>query len=124
MAKEASKATKSEKKLGIALGGIKRGPKPSLSASPTRSTNSLRPSRTMRASPGLRSMSLLLVPGEWRHSKEEVEVLVRRERLLQERYAELDRERRDAESRVTALEERIMAEAEALNEAALAEMEA
>jgi pre-mRNA-splicing factor CDC5/CEF1 len=55
---------------------------------------------------------------------EEVEVLSRRERLLQERYAELDRERRDAESRVAVLEEKIMAEAEALNEAALAEMEA
>ena len=39
------------------------------------------------------------------------------------RYAELDAERREAEARVAALEEKIMLEAEALNEAALAAME-
>ena len=58
------------------------------------------------------------------HVFAEVEKLEQRERRLQERYAELDGERRDAASRVVALEERVMAEAEALNEEALAAMEA
>ena len=55
--------------------------------------------------------------------KEEVERLERRERGLQGRYAELEQERRDAEARIAALEDKLMAEAEALNEAALAEMD-
>ena len=49
--------------------------------------------------------------------------LEQRERRLQERYAELESERRDALERVGVLEERVMAEAEALNEEALAAME-
>ena len=55
--------------------------------------------------------------------KEEVEKLESRERSLQSLYAELAKEKSDAEERVAALEERAMMEAEALNEAALAEME-
>ena len=55
--------------------------------------------------------------------KEEVEQLESRERMLQSRYAELEQERRAAEGRIAALEDKLMAEAEALNEAALAEME-
>ena len=55
--------------------------------------------------------------------KEEVEVLARREQGLQERYAELVNEKREAEGRVSALEEKLMVEAEALNEAQLAAME-
>ena len=56
--------------------------------------------------------------------KEEVEFLAKRENGLQERYKELEREKRDAEARIAALEDRVMAEAEAQNEAALAAMEA
>ncbi|KAF8917903.1 pre-mRNA splicing factor component-domain-containing protein [Mucidula mucida] len=56
--------------------------------------------------------------------KEEVDKLAKRENGLQERYKELDGERREAAARVALLEEKMMAEAEAMNEAALAEMEA
>jgi pre-mRNA-splicing factor CDC5/CEF1 len=52
--------------------------------------------------------------------REEVEKLSRRERILQERHAELLNERRDVEERVNALEEKVMLEAEALNEEQLA----
>lgn len=43
--------------------------------------------------------------------------------MLQEMYSELDAERKESAARVAALEEKIMGEAEASNEAALAEME-
>jgi pre-mRNA-splicing factor CDC5/CEF1 len=56
--------------------------------------------------------------------KEEVERLETRERTLQSLYAELEKEKRESEARVAVLEERVMEEAEMLNEAALAEMEA
>ncbi|KAF9241884.1 pre-mRNA splicing factor component-domain-containing protein [Melanogaster broomeanus] len=124
MAKEASKASKSEKKLGITLGGYQARNK-ALAKRVTDAFDELVKTKldydsfsrlaTNESAAGPRRVETL---------KEEVEILARRERLLQERYADLDRERRDAGSRVAALEEKIMAEAEALNEAALAEMEA
>ena len=43
--------------------------------------------------------------------------------MLQEMYSELDAERKESAARVAALEEKIMAEAEALNEVALVELE-
>ncbi|KAH7927534.1 hypothetical protein BV22DRAFT_1193572 [Leucogyrophana mollusca] len=123
MTKEASKASKSEKKLGITLGGYQARSK-ALAKRVTDAFDELSKTKidydsfsrlsTNESAAGPRRVQAL---------KEEVDVLARRERLLQERYAELDRERRDAESRVASLEERIMAEAEALNEAALAEMD-
>jgi pre-mRNA splicing factor component len=51
--------------------------------------------------------------------REEVEKLERRESLLQSRYAELDTERKEAQERLAVLEEKIMAEAEALNDSYL-----
>ncbi|KAF8836877.1 hypothetical protein BDN67DRAFT_1071693 [Paxillus ammoniavirescens] len=124
MAKEASKASKLEKKLGITLGGYQARNK----ALAKRVTDAF--DELVKTKLDYDSFSKLAAnesaagPRRVETLKEEVEILVRRERLLQERYAELDKERRDAESRVAALEEKIMVEAEALNEAALAEMEA
>lgn len=54
---------------------------------------------------------------------EEVERLERRERMLQMRYSELDEDRRDITARLREKEERLMDEAEAANEAALAAMD-
>ncbi|KAG2128957.1 pre-mRNA splicing factor component-domain-containing protein [Suillus bovinus] len=124
MSKEAGKAAKAEKKLDITLGGYQARSK-ALSKRVTEAFDEL-----VRTKVDYESFSRLSIneaaagPRRLESLKEEVDVLSRRERLLQERYAELDRERRDAESRVALLEEKIMAEAEALNEAALAEMEA
>jgi pre-mRNA-splicing factor CDC5/CEF1 len=124
MSKEASKASKAEKKLDITLGGYQARSK-ALSKRVTEAFDEL-----VRTKVDYESFARLSIneaaagPRRLEALSEEVEVLSRRERLLQERYAELDRERRDAESRVAVLEEKIMAEAEALNEAALAEMEA
>ncbi|KAG2132562.1 pre-mRNA splicing factor component-domain-containing protein [Suillus cothurnatus] len=124
MSKEASKASKAEKRLDITLGGYQARSK-ALSKRVTEAFDEL-----VRTKVDYESFARLSIneaaagPRRLEALSEEVEVLSRRERLLQERYAELDRERRDAESRVAVLEEKIMAEAEALNEAALAEMEA
>ncbi|KAF9227194.1 hypothetical protein BS17DRAFT_775092 [Gyrodon lividus] len=124
MAKEANKASKSEKKLGITLGGYQARNK----ALAKRVTDAF--DELIKTKLDYDSFSKLAAnesaagPRRVETLKEEVEILARRERLLQERYAELDGERRDAELRVATLEERIMAEAEAFNEAALAEIEA
>jgi len=121
MSKEAGKASKTEKKLNITLGGYQARSK-ALSKRVTDAFDELVRTKVDYDSFARLSMNEGITgPQRLEALKEEVDVLSRRERLLQERYAELDRERRDAESRVAALEEKIMAEAEALNEAALAE---
>ncbi|KAF7295230.1 Cell division control protein Cdc5 [Mycena indigotica] len=123
MGKEAAKAAKSEKKLGVVLGGY-------LSRSQTLSKRlgdafgelqhtlieyeSFSRLRMNESAVGPRRLEVL---------KEEVDKLEQRERRLQERYGELEAERRDAEERVRVAEERMMDDAEALNEAQLATME-
>ncbi|TRM56633.1 pre-mRNA splicing factor component-domain-containing protein [Schizophyllum amplum] len=123
MTKGAGKASKAEKKLTVQLGGYQ-------------ARHGALSKRVMDAFEGLlhhkielESFSKLFanekVAGPRRVAalKEETEYLEGRERRLQGRYAELDTERREVEARVVALEEKMMAEAEALNEAALAAME-
>jgi pre-mRNA-splicing factor CDC5/CEF1 len=123
MSKEASKATKLEKKLGITLGGY-QARNSALAKRVTDAFDELVKTKVDHDSfSRLAAHESAAGPRRVETLKEEVEILQRRERLLQERYAELDQERREAVSRVAALEEKIMAEAEALNEAALAEME-
>ncbi|EMD34487.1 hypothetical protein CERSUDRAFT_117334 [Gelatoporia subvermispora B] len=123
MAKEASKAAKSEKKLNVTLGGYQARSK-ALVKRITDAFDEMQKSKIEYESfLQLRTNESATGPARVSALKEEVEKLERRERLLQERYAELDHERRDAAERVAALEEKVMAEAEALNEAALAEME-
>lgn len=123
MTKEANKASKSEKKLGVTLGGYQARSK----ALAKRITDAFEELRKTKVD--LESFSRLRVnesaagPRRVEGLREEVERLERRERSLQERYAELDSERKESEARVASLEERVMAEAEALNEAALAEMD-
>lgn len=123
ISKEASKASKIEKKLGITLGGY-QARNTALAKRVTSAFDELVTSHIDHASfSRLAAQESAAGPRRVETLKEEVEILQRRERLLQERYAELDQERREAASRVAALEEQIMAEAEALNEAALVEME-
>ena len=54
--------------------------------------------------------------------REEVEKLEHREKMLQIRYGELVSEKEEAERRIVDLEDKVMAEAEAINEAQLAAM--
>ncbi|KAF7984082.1 hypothetical protein HWV62_17648 [Athelia sp. TMB] len=123
MTKEANKAAKTEKKLTVTL----RGYQVRSQALGKRITEAF--DQLQKTHIDLQSFSQLRVnesvagPRRVANLKEEVASLERRERMLQERYAELDSERKDSETRVAALEERVMAEAEALNDAALAEME-
>jgi pre-mRNA-splicing factor CDC5/CEF1 len=123
MSGEANKASKSEKKLGVTLGGY-QARSIALAKRITDAFEELQKTKV-----DLESFSRLhfneTAAGPRRVSalKEEVEKLELREKMLQEKYAELDSERRESEARVAALEERVMVEAEALNEAALTEME-
>jgi pre-mRNA-splicing factor CDC5/CEF1 len=123
MTKDASKASKWEKKLGVTLGGYqvrsnalaKRVREAFEELQKTKvDLDSFSRLRVNESAAGPRRVSGL---------KEEVERLERREKVLQGRYVDLDSEREESEARVAALEEKFMTEAETLNEAALAEME-
>lgn len=124
MAKEASRASKIEKKLGIQLGGYETRYR----ALTKRVTDAF--DEMQRGTVDLDSFTQLhineqaLGPRRVEGLKREVDVLEQRERRLQEHYGELARDKEESEARVAALEERAMEEAEALNEAALADMEA
>ena len=123
MAKEASKAGKTEKKLNVILGGY-QARSAALSKRITEASSELQKAKVEYESfSKLKMNETALGPIRLAALKEEVDRLEQRERRLQERYAELDAERREAASRVVALEERVMEEAEALNEEALAAME-
>ncbi|KAI0948484.1 hypothetical protein AcV7_009215 [Taiwanofungus camphoratus] len=124
MSKEASKAAKSEKKLNITLGGYQARSK-ALSKRIADAFDEIQKVKIEYESfVHLRTNESAIGPARVSALKEEVEKLERREKVLQERYAELEAERRESQARVAVLEEKVMAEAEALNEAALAEMEA
>jgi pre-mRNA-splicing factor CDC5/CEF1 len=123
MSREASKIAKAENKLNVTLGGYQVRSKALIQ----RVTDLF--GELQRVHVDHESFSRLKInenaagPARVESLKEEVDKLARREKVLQDRYAELVSERRDAEERIAGQEERIMMEAEALNDAALAEME-
>lgn len=120
MSRAANKAAKAEKKLNVILGGY-QARSGALSKRISDSFAELQKTKEEYESfSRLRTDETVLGPMRLASLREEVEKLEERERRLQERYAELDGERRDGVFRVNALEERVMAEAEALNEEALA----
>lgn len=123
MTKDANKASKAEKKLGITLGGYQARAQ-ILAKRIIEASEQLQYTKVEYVSfSHLRTNEEVVGPRRVSSLREEVDKLERRERLLQERYAELAAERRESESRVALLEEKMMAEAEALNEAQLASMD-
>jgi pre-mRNA-splicing factor CDC5/CEF1 len=123
MAKEAKRVSKSEKKLGVTLAGYQVRSK-AFAQRISDSFNELQKTKVEYESfSRLRLNESVVGPRRVEALKDEVQKLGRREKILQERHAELDTERRESEARVAAWDEKIMAEAEALNEAALAEMD-
>ncbi|EGO01173.1 hypothetical protein SERLA73DRAFT_72143 [Serpula lacrymans var. lacrymans S7.3] len=121
--KEGNKAAKVEKKLGIVLGGYEARSK-ALIQRITEAFNGYTKADIEHKS-YLRLSSIESVAGPRRVNalKEEVAKLEQKENGLQDRHAELLRERREVQERVALMEEKMMEEAEAINEAALAEME-
>ncbi|KAG9019651.1 Pre-mRNA-splicing factor cef1 [Tulasnella sp. 427] len=114
MGAEASKAAKSEKKLGKLLGGYQAR----WAGLSKRMTNAFEEINKTQIE--LESFQMLSIteaaaaPRRVQALSEEVERLERRERTLQERYRDLDYERRDVQARIAEKEDRIMAEAEAM----------
>ncbi len=118
--REAARAAKVEKKLGVVLGGY--------------ATRAVELGKRIGSAGGaiqemtfefesfgrLRVTEEAMGPARVAGLREEVDRLEARERVLQSLYAELEKEKSEAEGRVAALEERVMEEAEKLNEAALA----
>lgn len=119
MAKEAARAAKMEKKVGVTLGGFQMR----FSALSKRVIDSFaelqRVQIDLECFERLRGNENATAPRRVQSLKEEVERLERKERGLQSRYSELQEELRERQEAVAAAEERIMLEAEALNEAAL-----
>jgi len=123
MAREASRIAKAEKKLNVTLGGYQMRSKALIQKASDLFGELQREHLSYESFSRLKINENAAGPARVESLKEEVEKLARREKMLQDRYAELVSERRDAEERIAAQEERIMMEAEALNDAALAEME-
>jgi len=123
MSVQASKAAKTEKKLGVTLGGYQARSK----VLAKRLTDAF--AELQKTNIDLECFSRLSVnenaagPRRVQALQEEVDRLEKRERLLQSRYRELDEDRREIGARLAAKEEMLMAEAEAVNEAALAAMD-
>ncbi|KAF5358157.1 hypothetical protein D9756_001798 [Leucocoprinus leucothites] len=123
MTKEANKAAKAEKKLVVTLAGYQARSQ-ALSKRIMDAFEEMEKTQTEHDSfARLCAMESVGGPRRVEALGEEVEVLERREKLLQQRYGELESEKREAEARIALLEEKVMAEAEALNEAQLAAME-
>jgi pre-mRNA-splicing factor CDC5/CEF1 len=121
VAREAARATKVEKKLGVVLGGYVARAEELGRRLGTASVGIREVAVEYESFARLRATESAMGPARVATLKEEVERLEGRERALQGLYAELEKEKREAEGRVAALEERVMEEAELLNEAALAE---
>jgi pre-mRNA-splicing factor CDC5/CEF1 len=119
---EAARAAKVEKKLGVTLGGYTARAEELGKRRGTASVAIREKAVEYESFARLRATESAMGPARVATLKEEVDRLEARERALQSLYAELEKENREAEDRVAALEERVM-EAEMLNEAALAETE-
>ena len=122
--REAARATKVEKKLGVTLGGYASRAEELGRRLGTASVAIRETAVEYESFARLRATESAMGPARVATLKEEVDRLEGRERALQSLYAELEKEKREGEDRVAALEERVMEEAEMLNEAALAEMAA
>ncbi|KDQ12247.1 hypothetical protein BOTBODRAFT_134736 [Botryobasidium botryosum FD-172 SS1] len=124
MSAAAAKASKLEKKLGITLGGYQARSK-ALTKRITESFEEMHKTKLdLECFNKLSVTEGATAPRRLEALREEVEKLERRERELQEKYQSLDEDRRETTARLAAREEQMMAEAEALNEAALAAAEA
>jgi pre-mRNA-splicing factor CDC5/CEF1 len=124
VAREAARAAKVEKKLGVVLGGYAARSDELGRRLGTAAVGIREASVEHESFARLRAMESVMGPARVATLKEFVDRLEERERMLQNLYGELEKDKRESEVRVAALEERIMEEAERLNEAALAETEA
>ena len=123
MVKEANKAAKSEKKLGVTLGGYQMRAQ-TLAKRITTAFDELQKSKIEHeAFSRLRVNETAVGPRRVDTLREEVQKLEHKEKMLQIRYGELVSEKEEAERRIADLEDKVMAEAEAINEAQLAAME-
>lgn len=119
MAREASRAAKTEKKLNVVLGGFQMRGNTLANRLVTAFAELQRMQVDFESFQRLHTNETATAPRRVATLKEEVEKLEIRERGLQFRYSELQEELVDAQANVAAAEERLMLEAEALNEAAL-----
>lgn len=119
MAREGARAGKVEKKLGVVLGGyLNRSKDLSVKLGTTYNTF-VDESIDKFSFERLKAREDAAGPARVAALREDTERLQIKEKSLQGLYAELEREKNEAEQRVAILEERVMMEAEALNEAAM-----
>ncbi|QRW15100.1 pre-mRNA-splicing factor CEF1 [Ceratobasidium sp. AG-Ba] len=123
MTKEAGKAAKVEKKLGVTLGGYNARSTALAKRIKDASAELLKTHIEFETFSHLRTIEQAAAPRRVEALKEEVEQLERHERELQARFQELTIAKEEVQASLAAKEEQIMMEAEALNDAALAAIE-
>ncbi|KZT56987.1 hypothetical protein CALCODRAFT_453508 [Calocera cornea HHB12733] len=121
--KEGAKAGKAEKKLAVTLGGYQARFNALAKKIGDEFGELQKTHGDFESFSRLAAQETVNGPRRLESLKEEVDKLERRERNLQGRYQELDEARRESLARIAALEEKMLADAEAANEAAMEEME-
>jgi len=124
MAKEANKTSKLEKKLTVQLGGYEVRAKVLARRIVDAFDEIQKVTVDLACFNKLNIDERAIGPRRTESLKGEVMSLESRERALQERYQELVTDKQETEARIAAMEEKMMMEAEAVNEEALAAMEA
>ncbi|KAJ1309933.1 hypothetical protein OPQ81_006692 [Rhizoctonia solani] len=124
MTKEAAKAAKIEKKLNVTLGGYNARSGVLAKRVKDAWAELQKATIELESFSKLRAIEQAAAPRRVEALKEEVEKLERQERELQARFQDLSLAKEEVQGSIAAKEEQIMAEAEALNEAALAAAEA
>lgn len=123
MAKEANKSAKSEKKLNIQLGGYEARSKVLSKRIVDAFDEIQKVNVDLACFAQLNVDERAVGPRRFEALKSEVMTLENREKSLQGRYQELVNDKQETEARIAALEEKVLLEAEQLNEEALAAME-
>ncbi|KAH7340718.1 pre-mRNA splicing factor component-domain-containing protein [Rhizoctonia solani] len=124
MTKEAAKAAKIEKKLAVTLGGYNARSGVLAKRVKDAWAELEKAAIELETFTRLRTTEQAAAPRRVEALKEEVERLERQERELQARFQDLSLAKEEVQASIASKEEQIMAEAEALNEAALAAAEA
>ncbi|KZO95816.1 hypothetical protein CALVIDRAFT_555553 [Calocera viscosa TUFC12733] len=121
--KEGAKAGKAEKKLAVTLGGYQARFAALSKRVGDAFTELQKTNGDLETFSALAAQEAINGPRRLESLKEEVDKLERREKNLQGRYQELDEARRESLARIAALEEKMLADAEAANDAAMAELD-
>ena len=118
MIKQANKSAKVEKKLGVHLGGYQSRQKALTKRILDAYESRYKQQMDLASFSQLHIQESAAGPRRVQILKDEVDVLERREKLLQEKYRELSSEQQEIQARISQMEDDLMSSLEGLNDTA------